>query len=514
MRFTVINSFLLKRSSLFVTLSFLLFIGIAIINISTHEMWRDELQALMITKESHSLSELFANAKFEYSPLLWHICLYLFRNLPNQIVILKILNLIIIATAIYLFLRFSPFTKLQKLLFSLGYFPLYEYGTISRNYSLSILLIFLFCVFFKPKQKNYLLLSWILFLLCQVNLLSLVIVIILTAALLLDYLLLKRSDHKERAIFPKKNVICISLIIILSGLFISLLSARFIDGAIYTLKEDVNVKSAADAITMIWRSYMPIPKISYNFWNSNIINNVATQVILSILLYFLVIIILCKKPVVSFLYTLGTSFLVFSFWKSYSCSPNRLQFLRYEGYAYILLVICFWVEKYYSENNLPMQLPKVLIKISTKYKNIFFTTILLIHFAIGIGVSLVEWRYPFSASKETANFIKKNNMVNLLMAGDWDFSASVISFYLNKKIYYPRNDDFGSYIVWNDERMAKTNKDDIDFYKKIMVLKQQKKEDILLLMSYELDGSKIPTKKIKEFKKSMVDDEKYFLYLY
>ncbi|MBP7088469.1 MAG: hypothetical protein KBB01_04135 [Candidatus Omnitrophica bacterium] len=514
MESVTINSSLKKRNSLFIILSFLLFIGIAVINISFHEMWRDELQALMIAGESYSFSELFTNTNFEYSPLLWHACLYLLRNLPNPILVLKILNLIIVATTIYVFLKFSPFTKLQKLLFSLGYFPLYEYGTISRNHSLNILFIFLFCVFFKPKQKNYLLISLILFLLCQVNLLSLVIAAILIATLLFDYLLSKKLYSERGLTFIKKIEICISSIIILSAFLTSFISARTIKMTVHILKQAVNFKSIANASIIIWRSYVPIPKINYNFWNSNIIDSNTAQIILSILLFSLVIIFLHRKPIACFLYTLGTSLLVFSLGKIYYYSSDTFHFIRYEGYAYILLVICFWIESYYYTTNLSIGYPGGLTKICNKSRNIFLTTILAIHFTIGMVASLTEWFHPFSASKDVANFIKKNNMGNLLMAGDWDFSVSAISFYLNKKIYYPRSDTFGSYIIWNNERKIKNNRDDIDFYTKIREFKKTKKEDILLLMTYELDDSKIPIKKIKEFTQSIVDDERYYLYLY
>jgi hypothetical protein len=48
------------------------------------------------------------------------------------------LHLLIATTTVYLFVRFAPFSLLQRLLFSFGYFPFYEYSVICRSYGLSL----------------------------------------------------------------------------------------------------------------------------------------------------------------------------------------------------------------------------------------------------------------------------------------------------------------------------------------------------------------------------------------
>ena len=44
------------------------------------------------------------------------------------------------ATSVYFVARYSSFPLIAKVLFPFGYFPLFEYGIISRNYQLVLLL--------------------------------------------------------------------------------------------------------------------------------------------------------------------------------------------------------------------------------------------------------------------------------------------------------------------------------------------------------------------------------------
>src|SRR4028118_1736800 len=152
-----------KNENKFVLFFSLIFFFLGLIAILNHSMWRDELNVWLITRDSHSVEELFYNIKYEGHPALWYLCLYLLNQFSSNPVTMQIFHLLISTGLIYIFIRFSPFSKLQKVLFAFGYLPFYEYLVISRNYALGILLIFAFCTLFPTRKKSYLSLSLILF---------------------------------------------------------------------------------------------------------------------------------------------------------------------------------------------------------------------------------------------------------------------------------------------------------------------------------------------------------------
>ena len=502
-----------NNTSVYILFLILLFIIIGTINILHHEMWRDETQALMIIDNSSSLSELFNNTRFEWTPQLWYWLIYCIRKATNNTIAIKIFNLIIATAAVYVFIKFAPFNKFQKLLFIFGYYPLYEYGTISRPYILSILFIFIFCALIRSGEKNYFFISCILFLLCQVNLISIGITIILAITLFVDFFL-SDTGSKKKILNYKKTQLSIGLIIFIIGLIVvfscmvPFLPILLDFKCSYSIEQQNSLKPFYHSIISIYRSYVPIPEIKIDFWNTNIIISTTIQLVLSLMLFGLSIIALIKNPVPLFLYTFGTLVMIFSFWRLYP-----VYYLRIEGYLFVLFIICFWISNYNKANSPRIPLPTSRLIFTRKIKNIFLTIILVIHFLVGIGSSIIDWLYPFSAGKKVAEFIKNKNIDNYLIAGDWDFAASTVSFYINKDIYYPRSDKFGSYIIWDKKRLDRKQKNDINIYQELKRLVKKERKNLLLVMNYELDTTKIPIKKIREFTKSMVEDEKYFLYI-
>ena len=143
-----------------------------------HEMWRDEIQAWLIARDCKTPFELIKVLKnYEGHPGLWHFGLFILKFITYSPVIMQPYHLIIATTTVYLFCRFSPFTRLQKVLFSFGYFSFYEYAVICRNYAVGILLLCSFCILFESWRRKFPLIGLILFLLAYTSVHALIIVI-------------------------------------------------------------------------------------------------------------------------------------------------------------------------------------------------------------------------------------------------------------------------------------------------------------------------------------------------
>ena len=133
-----------------------IFLILSIILILKHEFWRDEVKAWLIGSESKNISEFINNMRDSQGhPYLWSFIFYLISHyISNNLEIMKIISLIISTVTTFLILKFSPFGKIFKILMVFGYFLFYEYSIVSRNYSIGILFIFVFCILFKNRHKN------------------------------------------------------------------------------------------------------------------------------------------------------------------------------------------------------------------------------------------------------------------------------------------------------------------------------------------------------------------------
>ena len=76
----------------FVLIVFIIMCAIGIIN---HEMWRDELTAWLIARDSNSISELLENIKYTGHPGLWYLCLYFLAKITSNPHIMQLFNLVI-----------------------------------------------------------------------------------------------------------------------------------------------------------------------------------------------------------------------------------------------------------------------------------------------------------------------------------------------------------------------------------------------------------------------------------
>ena len=138
----------------------IIFLGIfsivASLVLFNHEMWRDEIQAWLLARDSSNFLNLLNNLRYEGHTPLWHFLLFPLTKLQLSISSMQFLSLIIGILTASVILFISPFDRLEKLLFIFGYYFFYEYVILSRNYGISLLLLFYLFIFSQIKRFFYL----------------------------------------------------------------------------------------------------------------------------------------------------------------------------------------------------------------------------------------------------------------------------------------------------------------------------------------------------------------------
>ncbi len=139
------------------SLGFLAFAAVAVfqvILILVHSPWRDETQAVMIAQLP--LDRLFGALHYEGHPALWFLLLAAVWRIGGSPFTLQIVQVVVAVGFQAIFWRCAPFSWRMKLLISLGYFMLFEYGVVARNYGLGVLLFFAFVALRRTRW------SWVL----------------------------------------------------------------------------------------------------------------------------------------------------------------------------------------------------------------------------------------------------------------------------------------------------------------------------------------------------------------
>ncbi|PHK14620.1 hypothetical protein VF10_30915, partial [Nostoc linckia z13] len=232
--------------------------------------------------------------------------------------------------------------------------------------------------------------------------------------------------------------------------------------------------------------------------------------IIVLLIATLTLIKLSKKPVSLFLYITG-NFVILAF--TYLRFPGMP---RHFGHFYLILIASLWLANYYQESlglfN-KFSLRPNLIKSVYKWHHIVLMLILYIHFLGGIYSFSRDLVVPFSASRQTAQYIKKSGLDKEFIVASRDANMAALSGYLNRKFYYPELKQMGSFTLFNKNRQ---DVEETEILNQINSLFQNQgnQNKILLILNKKLNINRNDLKItwIKDFEKNWIDSERYYLY--
>ena len=130
------------------------YVALVVVGATHHEMWRDEVRAWSIATAGNSFTAIFGNLHNEGHPPLWYLILRAAAAIARgSRLALPAVAALIATAAVAVFLFRAPFPLWERALFVLGYFPLYEYAVMSRNYGISMLLLFVACAMWRRRRE-------------------------------------------------------------------------------------------------------------------------------------------------------------------------------------------------------------------------------------------------------------------------------------------------------------------------------------------------------------------------
>jgi len=492
-----------------------IFLAVSIVGILHHEPWRDEIQAWLIALHSHSIAELYNNCLYEGHPMLWHLLLYAVSSISDNIAGMQVLSVCITTTSVFLFYQYSPFSRIQKILFSFGYLTLFQYNIVSRSYGLVLLFSILFLIWFSSQQQN----KWgwiILFLLANVSASGIVL-----SLTFISLHLLRNWDNYQFKIniftLLQKNwgFIFFTFLGILLSAWQILPEKNNTIGGDFSISRFIQTWSTIfDAYT--WMQYWPeINNWSGVFWNQS----TTILGVTSILLFVLCCLLLSVNYLAIFCYTIGTLGIALLL------STTMMISARFIGHFFIVLIASFWIVNSKKKHPTLQINKKLVIDHIDIFRTSFLNLVLTCQFATGVWVYAIDIRKSFSKIQEVASFIKHSPHGNLPITGILDYTISPLSYYLAKNIFYVETQSYGNFIKWNTQRRGSINPETLnstcDFLMQknagvVVVLSTFLPTAVNLFTSLNADSlgdSKIHFTLLQKFEGALVKDENFYVYL-
>lgn len=159
-----------RRWSVWDSLSLLLFTATVALELVWHKPWADEAQSWLLARSMSFWQLLTHGVRYEGSPALWHCFLHLLILLHVSYATMPWIAGATAVGGIAIFLRWSPFPTLLRVLLPLTFWLAYQDAVIDRSYVLFTLLGFAAAALLRAQARRPILLAVILALCANLSL--------------------------------------------------------------------------------------------------------------------------------------------------------------------------------------------------------------------------------------------------------------------------------------------------------------------------------------------------------
>ena len=468
-----------------------------------HEMWRDELQAWMIARATHSLPNLFDNIRYEGHPALWYLLLWPLAQLDGSPWVMQVAQLTIATATLALVLWRAPFTMAQKGLFAGGYFVVFEYGTLSRSYSLGFFFLALTCTIASTRHRW----PWsnvTLALLALTSVFGALVAVGVLAGLVVDDGVRRwRGGGRDLDAAPLVRVGG-GLVVAVAGFVVSYAQAAPPgDAGVYrSWKTSFDSSLARTTLAAISRALVPIPKPRREFWNTSIFDGVtAAAAVLGIVLAVTFAWLLRRRPGVCATWVAGVLLVIgFLYTKIQYASASRDY-----GHVFLALTAALWLVPAMATTSRGDS-PR-----TNRLRSRAWTAVLVAQVIGGLFVVLVDLRYPFSNGRDVARLVTDRHLEHAIIIGQPDVSASTVAAYLDHDVYYPAGERFGRYILWDEDRRDRRQ----PLREIIQRIENDNRQVVLLVINHPVDlraPGDFRLQPLAAFDNGVVTDEHFWVY--
>ena len=488
-----------------------------------HEMWRDEYHAWGLVLHSHSLSQMLSNLRGEgHLPFSYLIFYFISRFTANPHAVQFAQFFTAMASA-YLLLRYAPFKRWQKVLFLFGYFPLYEYGVISRSYTWDMLGLFGFCAVYgwaKEKGRSPWL-SWIFLLILVTN----ESFGILMALPLIGLLL---TDLRDRHVITQRTWLWIGSVCISSATIFTYALLRIVplsqwNGLLYRTPDNFS-DGFKLALQVLKRIVLPRIHLPNHIGDFSVLEhklliapgnvNWLTIIFLLAAIYIIVRLLLasarlpfnfCNRPPVFAIWVSGFSLLFLLFW----FSGGAIYHARHTGHFLLFFIACWWLAAYFPEKH-PAAPSRWLLHVQ-KYAKSDFRFLLLTQLALGLFTYSLDIIYPFSANQATASHLQNQSLQHAAL-----IAPEAVTLAAGRSAYNPQYDIVTNTLLLRDTKRATylSNPTKPQLAQRMWryINANNTNEDVVVITNTNEADVTLQKYFLWESPPTIVDDEQYYVY--
>jgi len=395
-------------------------------------------------------SPLSFATRYEGHPLLFHLLLQTLGHLSRSWWSVVALHVAIACAAAWVILRYSPFTKLERVMVIAGYFFMYEYAVIVRPYSLALLFAFGACAAWTARRRRPMLAIVLLVLLANTTAIGLVVALAAGGAFVLD--LVWRDDAPLRlsgrqVAIAAAAIACIALLGIVRVMQLMPPADAAYRGE-GVLAGNRSLWYVGSVLTTPLRALTPIARIGDGTvqWNNWLFkptgpSALAAQLALSLLILGLGCLVTLRRRAALALYLAGTLGLIAFF------TLALLGYARHHGHFVIVWIMAVWLSRAGPATRWPAALQRLADRTRKLAPRLFVVSLvpMLIASAEFIGGDAL---LQFSDARRVAGMLHARGLDTLPLLGVSRSDAQSVAALLDRPMIDPIDRRSETFLVW------------------------------------------------------------------
>ena len=479
---------------------------VGLVGALNHELWRDEAEIWLLARDSATPGDLLANMSTQGHPALWYAANWLLARVTPDPRIMQLFHVAIAAALAWTVGRHAPFPRFVRVLFCLGYYPIYEFNVVNRGYGLQLLLALAVCVLW-PRRARVL---WWIALLLALLAHTIVYGAIVAGTLVLVMAILSRhpDDPLSRlSIGATLGPLALAVAGIGTGAGHAFWQAsRMGSDHLGVYQAGYDFEWFAAAMSTLLRGGLPLPDPgNASVWNTNLVDALGAGsgvagLLAGLGLLALGLWTLRGNPAIAAGFVVGTgSMLSITLFLWYGQQ-------RHHSEPFLFWWVCIWIA--------------VVSGVRwTGLHSRVLGVLLALHCVAGAWLLATDLARPFSHAHSVARVLQSDEWRERPVVGHIDYAAQPINVWLDRPIYYAETRMFGTFLDWSERR--KEVPTEIAMREATHMAREEKREVALVLnygpgaleLGKETTRNGVVIRHTHRFTGAMVPSENYYLYV-
>jgi len=437
-----------------------LFLVLAALGASRHELWRDEMQAWLIARDAPDLPALIEQGHYEGAPPLWPLLLRPLTLATHRPEAMQVLTWALAGATVFLIAARAPWGRVAKALLVGNYYLLFEYGTVCRNYLPGILLLVAAAALFPAAPER----PWPFVAALVGAALASVYSLIVAVALAAAHAARCRAEAgpdgvRARGAFPAGPLLAVA-----AGVGLAVLAVLPRADTLYPQASGWILAWNPDRLAKVaWAlvcAHFPVPSPPGFFWippwhRPPPAFDHAWAVALAVALVGAAVLLLRRHGPALVCYLVGTAGVAGFLYLKY------LGFYRHAGFLFITFLLAMWLKEAggpagAGSGGIAGRLDRA--------GGLLLTLMLAVQAVTGLWALRTDLAEPFSCGRQAARILAERHLDRAFIAAGPDWAGAPLAGYLDRSLYFPAARRTGSFTRWDNRRTDSV--DDEEFFRR------------------------------------------------